>query len=324
MYIPEQAENPNQMSSVSLVRAPVVMTTYTRINHLQSTINALLKNDLARETPVFVFSDAACSGDEEKVEAVRAYLATVRGFSVFHVVAREDNMGSVSNGVSAVSEVAEKYGVAISMEDDIVTAPGFLRYMNSALEKYRFDCKVFSISAYCPPIPIPKNYPYDVFFMRRFNGWGVGEWKDRRDSILHITSEEFYRFAENRRLSRSFTKAGGKDMLTMLEHVANGRLDAAYDVRCMYTQFIKDQYTVYPTQSLVMNIGFDGTGMHCGKTDRFNVPLSDKTTFRFPDKIIVDPRLVKANLRFRDGSTIEKFRGRVVGKARRVIKRLLG
>src|SRR5262249_40055934 len=153
------------------------------------------------------------------------------------------NMGSVPNGVSAVSEVAEKYGVVISIEDDIVTAPGFLRYMNSALEKYRLYNKVFSISAYCPPIQIPKNYAYDVFFLRRFNGWGVGEWKDRRDSVCHITPEDFHRFAANRKLSRSFTDAGGKDMLTMLEHVANGRLDAAYDVRCMYTQFMNDQYT---------------------------------------------------------------------------------
>jgi hypothetical protein len=296
------------------VRAPVVITTYTRINHLQSTINALLKNDLAGETPVFVFSDAACSGDEEKVEAVRAYLATVRGFSLFHVVAREHNMGSVSNGVSAVNEVAEKFGVAISMEDDIVTAPGFLRYMNSALEKYRFDCKVFSISGYCPPIPIPTTYPYDAFFLRRFNGWGVGEWKDRRDSVCHITPEEFHKFAANRKLSRSFTRAGGKDMLIMLEHVANGRLDAAYDVKCMYTQFIKDQYTVYPTQSLIQNIGFDGSGIHCGKTDRFNVPLSNKTTFRLPEDVFLDERIVKANRKFRAGA----------GYARKLMSRTQG
>ena len=139
------------------MRAPVVTTTYTRLDHLQRTMNALLKNDLAGETPVFVYSDAARCGDEAKVEAVRAYLATVRGFSEFYIVARDHNMGSVPNGVSAVSEVAEKYGVVISIEDDVVTAPGFLRYMNSALEKYRFDYRVFSVSGYCPPIPIPKS-----------------------------------------------------------------------------------------------------------------------------------------------------------------------
>jgi len=279
-------------------------------------MNALLKNDLAGETPVFVYSDAARCGDEAKVEAVRAYLATVRGFSEFYIVARDHNMGSVPNGVSAVSEVAEKYGVVISIEDDVVTAPGFLRYMNSALEKYRFDYRVFSVSGYCPPIPIPKNYPYDAFFIRRFNGWGVGEWKDRRDSVCQITPEEFSRFAANRSLSRSFTKAGGKDMLIMLEHVANGRLDAAYDVRCMYTQFMKDQYTVYPTQSLILNIGFDGTGMHCGKTDRFDVALSNKTAFSFPKEVFVDERIVKANRKFRAGPGYAK---KLMMKARRLM-----
>ncbi|HXD11538.1 MAG TPA: hypothetical protein VN653_15850, partial [Anaerolineales bacterium] len=114
----------------------------------------------------------------------------------------------------------------------------------------------------------------------------------------------------------SFTKAGGKDMLIMLEHVANGRLDAAYDVRCMYTQFMKDQYTVYPTQSLILNIGFDGTGMHCGKTDRFDVALSNKTAFSFPKEVFVDERIVKANRKFRAGPGYAK---KLMMKARRLM-----
>ena len=72
-------------------------------------------------------------------------------------------------------------------------------------------------------------------------------------------------------------KGGGEDLLVMLRNVAYGSLEAL-DVRFMYTQFMKGQYTIYPTQSLVLNIGFDGTGIHCGKTDRFNVVLSGKTT----------------------------------------------
>jgi hypothetical protein len=98
----------------------------------------------------------------------------------------------------------------------------------------------------------------------------------------------------------------------------------------MYAQFLSNQYTVYPAQSMVQNIGCDGTGTHCIMTDRFDVTLSDKTTFRFPDQIIVDPRIVKANLIFRGGSMDESLRARivgktlgVVGKARRVIQQLL-
>jgi Glycosyl transferase family 2 len=303
------------------VTFPLLISTYARIDHLHRTINALLKNDLARETAVFVYSDAPRAGDEEKIEAVRRYLAMVRGFSAFHVVAREHNMGANANQVAAIDELLNRFGSLIVMEDDIIVAPGFLQYMNTALEKYKFDRKVFSVSAYCPPISIPEDYQFDVFFLRRFNGWGVGWWKDRFDSIHHITREEFDKFAANRLLSRSFTKAGGLDMLTMLRRVAYGEIDAG-DVRCMYTQFLNDQYTLYPTKSLVLNIGSDGTGVHCGETDKFDVTLSDKTTFRFPDEVIVDPRIVEANLAFRDGSFFERLCMRVVGRTRRAVKKL--
>ena len=62
--------------------------------------------------------------------------------------------------------------------------------------------------------------------------------------------------------------------------------------------------------------------MHCSETDRFNVMLSDKTTFRFPDDPIIDPRIIRAKFMFRDLSSDVSLSARVVGKARRPIKHL--
>ena len=283
-------------------RVPVVLPTYTRLKHLKQTIKALLNNELAKETPVFIFSDGPKDGDEIKVEAVRIYLSTVCGFDEFHVIAREENIGMIANGIGGVTEILDRYGRTIFMEDDIVTSSGFLTYMNQALEKYQDNKTIFSISGYCPPISIPNSYKQDTFFLKRFNAWGVGIWKDRHDSIRQCTREDFETFSANRKLARAFVKGGGKDMLAMLNRVAHGKLDA-YDVRCMYTQFLNGQYTLYPTKSLVQNIGFDGTGVHCGITDRMDVILSHKTSFKLPDQLIIDPRIVRANQIFRNGGT---------------------
>ncbi len=280
--------------------APVMITTYSRITHLQRTIEALLKNDLAEETTVFVYLDGPRPGDEEKVEAVRRYLATISGFAAFHVVERQKNMGAHENAKCANYEIMDKYGALIRMEDDIVTAPGFLRFMNQALVKYEGDHNVFSISGYCPPIKIPNNYQYDALVLQIFNGWGCGLWRDRLDDAYHqITPEEFKKFAANKKLSRAIVKAGRKDILTMLEAVAHGKLDAA-DVVSMYTQFLHGQYTLYPTQSLVQNIGMDGSGFHCGNTDYFEGALNRKTTFRLPDQLMVDRRIVKSHRKYWD------------------------
>ena len=303
-----------------IMPAPVMITTYTRIGHLQRTIEALLKNDLAKETSVFVYVDGPLPGDEEKVSAIISFLAMVSGFAALNVIVRPQNLGAHENAKRANYEVLDKYGSMIRMEDDNVTAPGFLRFMNLALTKYKEDSNVFSITGYCPPIMIPNDYRYDAFFLKRFMGWGCGLWRDRLDDAYHqITSEEFKEFTANKQLSRAFIEGGGKDMLNMLEAVADGRLDAA-DVVAMYTQFLKDQYTLYPTQSLVQNIGMDATGVHCDDTDYFDVPLSNKTTFSLPDHLVVDPRIVMSNREFWNNRKYKNPQGifrRVINKLKR-------
>ena len=92
-------------------------------------------------------------------------------------------------------------------------------------------------------------------------------------------------------------------------------------LKAMYTQFLKKQYTVYPTQSLTLNIGHDGTGIHCGASNRFDVKLSTKTEFSFPANPTVDLRLVRANRVFRDGNRRKILYSRFMDKARRLTKR---
>lgn len=306
--------------------APVLIVTYDRLEHLKKTITSLQSNIYAEQTDLFIASDYQRSDSEaKKVAAVRGYLKNIDGFKSVTVFAREKNLGVVDNSNLAVQFIFDKFDRFIIMNDDLVTAPGFLKFINEAFGRYGGNERVFSITGYCPPIQIPSTYQYDAFFLGRMSAWGCSMTKDRYDSVREITREEFDEFAANKKLSRAFVEAGGEDLLVMLKDVAYGSLEA-WDVRCMYTQFMKNQYTVYPTQSLILNIGFDGTGMHCGKTDRFDVALSDKTTFYFPDDVVVDQRIVAANRKFRAGASyarklMSRTRG-LVGKSLQILKRI--
>jgi hypothetical protein len=307
--------------------APVLIVTYDRLEHLRKTITSLRNNICAEQTDLFIASDFQRSdSDANKVSAIRSYLKGIDGFKSVMVFERDKNFGPVENCLSALRVIFDRYDRFIIMEDDIVTAPGFLTFINQAFDKYGTNERVFSITGYCPPIEIPSSYQYDAFFLGRMSAWGCGMTKDRYTSILDISRKEYDEFAANKQLSRAFVQRGGEDMLVMLKDVAYGSLEA-WDVRFMYTQFMKDQYTVYPAQSLILNIGFDGTGMHCGKTDRFNVPLSDKTAFSFPNDVVVDQRIVAANRNFRAGASYARnpmLRARgLVGKSLRIFKRCL-
>ena len=59
--------------------APVILFTYNRPEHTKRTIEALAANELAAETDLYVFSDAAKKdADKGKVQEIRSFAAYIR------------------------------------------------------------------------------------------------------------------------------------------------------------------------------------------------------------------------------------------------------
>jgi hypothetical protein len=300
---------------MSISLAPIGLSTYNRLSHLQRTIEALQKNKFSLQSELFVFSDAPKSGDEEKVEAVRSFLKTIDGFKAVHILERTEN-NRVKNNRGGMRMLLERYGRMIFLEEDVITAPSFLTYMNQALEKYEDDEQIFSVSAYCPKIKIPSDYEHDIFLFKRFNAWGFGIWKNRFEQINYVTLDEYNYFAGDADKVAAFINGGGKDMMKMLTFDAKGLIDAL-DVKARYAQFLSNQYTVFPTSSLSFNIGMDSSGEHCDYSTRFRVILSEKNSFIFPENLMPNKKIIKANINVWNGYYV-----RLKDKCLRVIHNL--
>ena len=282
--------------------APIGVSAYARPEHLRQTIRALQNNALAGQSELYVFSDGPKAGAEEKVRAVRQYLKSVDGFKKVEVLERPEN-NRVYNNRQGIRTLLDEYGKIIFLEEDVVTAPSFLDYMNRALDFYEDDPRVFSIAGYCPPIDIPEDYPYDLFFHPRFNPWGCGLWKDRYDRIsMNIPAQTmraiFLHPGNLHRFSR-----GGFDMLPLALKNYYGFADGL-DVKVFTQQFMMGTLTAYPVMHLVDNSGVDGSGMHPKKKPRFRVALSNEGTrkYRFPPKVEADQEIARRMYRFRSGS----------------------
>src|SRR6185436_10465038 len=181
---------------------PVLIVTYDRLEHLKRTITSLQANVCAEQTDLFIASDYQRTDSEaSKVAAVRNYLKSIDGFRSITVFAREKNFGVVDNSNSALQCIFSKFDRFIIMNDDLVTAPGFLKFTNEAFEKYRDNERVFSITGYCPPIRIPSTYQYDAFFLGRMSAWGCAMTKDKYDSIQDITRDQYDEFVSDKELS---------------------------------------------------------------------------------------------------------------------------
>lgn len=249
--------------------APIVIFVYNRLDHTKQTIEALARNDLANASEVFIYSDAAKTDQgAEKVEAVRQYVDSIIPDSLFKsvtIIKAESNRGLADSVINGVSEIINRFGKVIVVEDDLVTTPDFLSYMNRALDFYRDDPKIWSISGYSFKMKIPKSYKHDVFLSYRASSWGYATWANRWNTVdWELT--EYQQFSKDRKMQHVLNR-GGRDLSLMVHDQMEGRIDS-WAIRWCYEQAKQDKYTVYPIYSLVRNLGLDGSGTHGKQDDR--------------------------------------------------------
>lgn len=254
--------------------APIVLFTFNRLDHTKKTIDALKENILAKESELFIFSDGARNSEEYiKVKSVRKYLKSIDGFKKINIIEAEKNRGLAKSVISGVTDIINKYGKVIVLEDDLVTSKYFLKYMNEALNIFKEREDIWSISGYGPNINIPTDYKDDIYITKRGSSWGWATWKDRWELVDWKVSD-YNIFKSNREMIQEFNLSG-KDLAPMLDDQIDGRIDS-WAIRWVYSQFRNNMYTVYPIKSLVKNIGNDLSGTHTTTTTHFNVKLGEK------------------------------------------------
>ena len=127
---------------------------------------------------LFIYSDAGKDEyDLPKVNEVRDYIKTIDGFKKVTILEREKNWGLAKSIIDGVTEVIDKHGKIIVIEDDLVTSPYFLKFMNEALSFYKDQNKVWHISGWNYPIDVSRLE--DVFLWRFMTCWGWATWSDR-------------------------------------------------------------------------------------------------------------------------------------------------
>ncbi len=167
--------------------APVAMFVYNRVDNTKKTLEALLANTLASETELYVFSDGGKdSRSWQQVSDVRQYLHSVkerarerRMLCGMTIVEREENFYIERNIVEGIAEMFQRHDKVIVLEDDIVTSPYFLQYMNEALELYADVSGVMHVSGFTN-LSLPQGVEgHDFYFTPHMSGWGWATWRDK-------------------------------------------------------------------------------------------------------------------------------------------------
>ena len=279
--------------------APIILFTYCRPDHTKQTVEALAANEFASESDLFIYSDAPKNAKaEEGVRKNRDYIKTIKGFKTITIIERETNWGLARSLIDGITTVIKKYGKAIIVEDDIITSPYFLKYMNEGLEKYKETKQVGEILGYLinTDVPMPES-----FFSSIWGCWGWATWKDRWDDFNPDADDLYAQITSNRKLVKKFDIDYHFDLTRMLRDQKNGKIDS-WAIRWAASNFLLNKFCLYPGFSLVRQIGMDGAdgATHSSKTSLFDTELS-QTPIKLniaPDDIFENNDFWEASKRF--------------------------
>ncbi len=254
-----------------MIYAPIALFVYNRPIHTRQTIEALQKNTLASQSDLIIFSDAAKSeAQAETVNKVRQYIHQIGGFKSVAIIEREANFGLAKSIIEGVTWIVNKHGRIIVLEDDLITSPYFLDYMNTSLDVYQAEEKVMHISGYMFPIKPPEKLPA-TFFYRASTCWGWGTWKRAWDGF-QLDPKILLENIQSRKLEYEFNVHNTMEFISMLKAQSEELIDS-WAIRWYANIFLKSGLCLHPAISLVNNVGHDGSGVHCGSNVAYAVDV---------------------------------------------------
>lgn len=254
--------------------APIAIFAFNRPEHLQRTLDALAANSLADQSHVTIFCDGPRNDAERaKTDAARAVACAeidAGRFASVNTVMQEHNKGLAPSIIAGVTSILNVHERLIVLEDDMLTSPFFLRYMNDGLEVYAHEDAVASIHGY--GFPHAVSDPPETFFLPGADCWGWGTWR-RAWNLFEDDAAALIGRIDAQRLRNIFNVDGCYRYYEMLEDTRDGRV-SSWAVRWYAATFLAHKWTLHPARSLVFNIGNDSSGTHCGTTSGWDSTLA--------------------------------------------------
>lgn len=295
--------------------APILLFVYNRPEHVRRNIQALLKNELAAESELFIYSDAAKDETSQAaVKEVRAFIRSIQGFKKITITERAENWGLARSIIDGVTTLINRYGRVIVLEDDLVVAPHFLQFMNDALETYRDEERVGHIQAcdftHDPSLP-------DTFLIKWTGSWGWGTW-DRAWKHFNADGKALLTELESRKLTYTFDFNGKYGYTRMLRRQIEGK-NNSWAIRWNASLFLKGILSLNVGKSLVQNEGFDGSGTNCGGGGLY---ASELYMERLPVKKIspIEENIQAHNAYVRYYARTNSFMAKAIRRIKRTLK----
>ncbi len=243
------------------MKAPILLLAYNRPYEFGLTIESLANCDHCDEYELFVNFDAPNiykkDDDSNKQIQIKSVLDKYKNyFRDTHIIEHRYHKGLANSVIDSVTELINRFGKIIVIEDDFLLSHDCLDYLDDALDYYETIDGIWSVTAYSAPLKSLKHYTKDVYLTHRPSSrvWGTwaGRWNDVKWDVL-----DYLRTGLNYESQLLFTR-GGYDLPEGMNRQLLGLTDS-WAIRWGFAAIKKGMMTVYPSQNRVRHIGVGGT-----------------------------------------------------------------
>ena len=283
-----------------MIYAPVCITTLNRYEHLRKCLESLSRCSWADHTEVYVALDYPplskwdfyAPGWEKNKDFLHS--CGNMGFKQLHVIEREENYGTWNPGDRGnmkclLKDIRSRYDRYIATEDDNIFAPCFLEYMDKGLDLFKDDKNVLCLTGYrlyfTPPVRFDQNT-----FTRTivdYIPWGIGHWTEKVENLPHLDYKWHRKQLtyKNVKYLRNGISLGA--VCKLVNQSCATKRNIIIDVNMLAYMALEKKQLIFPKQTLVENIGFDGSGASMGDSqgaewcDSQLNPLSTEEHFDF-------------------------------------------
>jgi hypothetical protein len=180
---------------------------------------------------------------------------------------RTENLGLGRSILTGVTEALNRHQAVIVFEDDLICVAGTYKYLTAALERYRDDPRVFSVTGWTHPRVTPSDIGEQPYFDGRAECWSWGTW-GRAWQGMDRPAMELLRACRARGIDPAHY---GYDLPQTA--AAELRMNV-WAVRFLYLHIMNKALCLRPARSLVDHIGWGaGATNASAASDWANPPL---------------------------------------------------
>jgi putative methyltransferase (TIGR04325 family) len=277
---------------------PLILFVYNRPLFTQQTLAALAENEGADQTDLYVFADGpkaeATQEDLARIQAVHQIIQSATGFKSVHLTVSPTNKGLAQSVLDGVGRMFEQFEAIIAIEDDVVTSPYMLRFMNEALAAYAQTESVMSIGSW--------NYYYrdpllSCFFTTLPDTICWATWR-RSWLLFEQDTALLYEQLRVRKRLYDFNLQDRFPYEKMLQDQLAGRVNS-WAIRWTANACLRDALCLYPNIALSKHIGFGADSTHVKSADyNADLELANAPVPVTPTPIVCNPAAIEAFIHF--------------------------